>query len=147
MDLSVKRNAASFHGNLDIKTLGGAGFASQRTADPQHWDLSTFDGIYLTVNGGDKLKYTLILKDETRPRRPDGRESASTSWEYDFIGQRSEIYIPWSDFRPTYRGKPKHDASPLDLANVQRFSVMMRRCVHLPYLEACPVPHALVLTY
>ena len=44
-----------FHGTLDVKTLGGAGFASRRTMpdlDPS-WDLSDYDGIELTIEKGD----------------------------------------------------------------------------------------------
>jgi hypothetical protein len=29
--------------------------------------------------------------------------------------------------KPTYRGKEKDDAKPLDTKNVKRFSIMMRR--------------------
>lgn len=42
---------------------------------------------------------------------------------------RQEAYvvrIPWSDFRPTYRGRPKADAGKLDTAHIKRFSFMMR---------------------
>merc|ERR1712029_806112 len=47
-----------FHGNLDIKTLGGAGFASQRTTgDERKWDLSQYAGIELQVSKGDKKRY------------------------------------------------------------------------------------------
>ena len=45
---------ARFFGTLDTKTLGGAGFASQRTAsDSTEWDLSQFDGIEVVLVRGD----------------------------------------------------------------------------------------------
>lgn len=45
---------ARFYGELDIKTLGGAGFASQRTTDDDRiWDLSGYDGIELRVVSAD----------------------------------------------------------------------------------------------
>ena len=45
---------ARFYGELDIKTLGGAGFASQRTVgDDSNWDLSGFAGIQLDIAKGD----------------------------------------------------------------------------------------------
>ena len=45
---------ARFYGELDIKTLGGAGFASQRTTDDDRiWDLSGYDGIELAVVSAD----------------------------------------------------------------------------------------------
>jgi len=43
-----------FYGVLDTKTLGGAGFASQKTSDMNRiWDLNPFDGIYLHIFKGD----------------------------------------------------------------------------------------------
>lgn len=131
---------AVFHGNLDIATLGGAGFASQRTtADGSEssgapWDLSRGGGVLLRLGRGDGKRYTLTLKDEEASRRPDGREQSTVSWEYDFVGRNEEggeSYIPWADFKPTYRGKAKPDAKPLDLKSVKRVGIMMRRWVSL----------------
>jgi hypothetical protein len=45
---------ARFYGTLDIKTLGGAGFASQRTvSEDKNWDLSDYAGIQLDIAKGD----------------------------------------------------------------------------------------------
>ena len=45
---------ACFYGELDIKTLGGAGFASQRTVtEDSNWDLSGYAGIKLDIAKGD----------------------------------------------------------------------------------------------
>jgi hypothetical protein len=44
---------AKFCGNLDIRTLGGAGFASQRTTSDSLWDLSDYDGIKISVKKFD----------------------------------------------------------------------------------------------
>lgn len=122
---------AAFSGVLDIKTLGGAGFASQRTVDDlPAWDVSGYDTLVLDVAESDGKKYTITLKDQVLPKRPDGREQSTTSWEYDFVvglGPGEVLAIPFRDFEPTYRGKPKPDAEPLDLSNVRRFSFMMRR--------------------
>ncbi|KAF7530438.1 hypothetical protein G7054_g9614 [Neopestalotiopsis clavispora] len=132
LDCKPGQHAAVFRGTLDIKTLGGAGFASQRTTDDQGpWDLSQGDGILLKVRGGDSKKYTLTLKDgEELPKRPDGREQSTVSWEYDFAAggkdHNNKLFVPWSDFKPTYRGKPRPDAKPLDLKAVRRVSFMMR---------------------
>ena len=47
---------ARFHGVLDIETLGGAGFASQRTTgEDREYDLSEFAGIQLEVAKGDSM--------------------------------------------------------------------------------------------
>lgn len=91
--------------------------------------------------------YTFIVKDEVLPPSEGGREQAGISWEYDFrvgkVGGGSEdgegnggnedggkmAWIPWSEFKATYRGREKKDAPPLDLSGVKRFSLMMRRYV------------------
>ncbi|KAJ0110242.1 hypothetical protein J7T55_000675 [Diaporthe amygdali] len=133
---------AEFSGHLDITALGGAGFASQRTADGvPGWDVSGYDALVLDVARADARKYTLTLKDEVLPRRPDGRDQSTVSWEYDFVVKpdrdgvaagagstagSTRVVIPFGEFQPTYRGKPKSDAEPLDLKNVKRISFMMR---------------------
>lgn len=128
---------AKFHGNLDIKTLGGAGFASQRTTGTDRiWDLSGYDGLELILGPGDGKTYTLTLKDEILPRRPDGRESSSISWEYDFRADErgSSFFVKWADLRATYRGRDLDDVRPLDLKGVKRFGIMIRRYVHAIYM-------------
>lgn len=140
---------AEFSGHLDITALGGAGFASQRTADGvPGWDVSGYAALVLDVARADDRKYTLTLKDEVLPRRPDGRDQSTVSWEYDFVvgagkggtaaaagdaggggstAGSTRVVIPFEEFKPTYRGKAKPDAEPLDLKNVKRISFMMRR--------------------
>ena len=127
---------AIFFGTLDTKTLGGAGFASQATTPDSNWDLSEYDGIELSIGPGDDKVYTFILKDEGRKeKRDDGREQSTLSWEYDFkapstrSGESSaggRLFVPWSDFKPTYRGREKKGAGPLKTGNIMRFSLMMR---------------------
>lgn len=118
----------SFNGNLDIQTLGGAGFASQRTLDSQTWDLSLYSGLILNTASSDGKKYTVVLKDTNLPKRPDGREQSTVSWEYDFVADKSggEVLMPFADFQPTYRGRAAPDAAPLNLAGIKRISFMMR---------------------
>ncbi|OQV08254.1 hypothetical protein CLAIMM_12560 [Cladophialophora immunda] len=135
--------AACFHGTLDITTLGGAGFASQRTAgDHLHWDLSSFAGVEVSIDPSqsDDKVYTLILKDEILPpNASNGREQATTSWEYDFSTSNcrpkidspipsscQSVFIPWDHFKPTYRGKLASTPQGLDLSNIRRVSIMIR---------------------
>lgn len=140
LDISDSKVCAIFHGNLDIKTLGGAGFASQRTV-PELFapalDLSGYGTLVIDVNlsASDNKTYTLILKDtEALPRRPDGREQSTVSWEYDFRPGGSgsgtgRLVMRFKDFKPTYRGRPKPDAEPLNLNKILAMSIMMRRYV------------------
>ncbi|CAK1355051.1 hypotheticalsprotein [Cercospora beticola] len=135
--LDCTKTTGTFRGTLDIKTLGGAGFASQRTTgDDREWDLSDYAGIELYIAKGDKKRYTFNLKDELLPQDPDtGREQSSISYECDFElppqtvpgdAHDKTIFIPWSSFNATYRGRPKKDAKPIDLKKIKRFSIMMR---------------------
>ncbi|TKA22240.1 hypothetical protein B0A50_08109 [Salinomyces thailandicus] len=136
LDASDKK-IGRFYGNLDIKTLGGAGFASQRTTgDDREYDLSKYAGIELRIAKGDKKRYTFIFKDERLPPNPEnGREQATISYEADFElppqtvpGDAHDRYvsIPFKSLNPTYRGKLKKDAQPLKTSSIKRMSIMMR---------------------
>jgi hypothetical protein len=124
---------AVFNGNLDIKTLGGAGFASQRTTgEDRSWDLSKYNGLELEIKKSDGKQYTFLLKDSLLEKSPNGREQSTVSWEYDFKAEGAQsgngkVFVAWKDLKPTYRGKEKKDAEPLDLKNIKRVSIMMRR--------------------
>lgn len=82
-------------------------------------------------------RYTFILKDDILPPDPDtGREQSTVSWEVDFdipaeaIGAQSSnesVFISFKSFNPTYRGRVKKDAKALDVKNIKRMSIMMRR--------------------
>lgn len=126
---SEDQRVGVFTGNLDIQTLGGAGFASQRTTDSVGvLDLSSYAGIILDIQETDQKQYTFILKDTTLPRQQDGRDQSSTSWEHNFFvsepGQSVQAF--WSDFKPTYRGREIEDAPPLNVSNITFCSLMMR---------------------
>jgi len=96
-------------------------------------------------------RYTFIVKDNLLARDPDtGREQATISWECDFDlppetvpgdAKDKKVFIPWSALNPTYRGKLKKDAEPIDLKKIKRFSIMMRRCVpsSIPDLRVLPL--------
>ncbi|KAJ5220066.1 hypothetical protein N7468_009270 [Penicillium chermesinum] len=128
LEATAESLVATFKGTLDITTLGGAGFASQRTAtEDGRWDLSEYDGIELKIDHADGKLYTLTLKDEILAKRPDGREQSTLSWEFDFRPHGATTYfIKWADFRPTYRGRDQEGVEPLDLKNVRRFGIMIR---------------------
>lgn len=82
-------------------------------------------------------RYALTLKDEMPGRRDDGRERSTVSWEAAFqpstapaeTADRRVVLLRWDDFVPTYRGREKRDARPLDPSAIKRIGLMMRRCV------------------
>ncbi|KAK0709622.1 NADH:ubiquinone oxidoreductase intermediate-associated protein 30 [Lasiosphaeria miniovina] len=135
-------DVALFSGHLDITALGGAGFASQRCAG--RFNLSGFDAVALellvppSAAAANSLTYTLVLKDTAPlPKRPDGREQSSVSWEHDFIvapadgavasgDQPLVVVLPFDGFRATYRGKPYDSPEPLDRASIRTVAFMVR---------------------
>lgn len=99
----------------------------------------------LNIEKGDGKVYTFLVKDEILPPGEGGREQSTVNWEYDFrvegdgrdgkgggVEGGKRVWIPWAALKATYRGKEKKDAAPIDLKNVRRFSLMMRRycCLH-----------------
>ncbi|OOF96835.1 hypothetical protein ASPCADRAFT_129897 [Aspergillus carbonarius ITEM 5010] len=130
--LHIKKspNTATFHGTLDITTLGGAGFASQRTTTTTTaWDLTPYTGLELSIPHSDDKTYTLTLKDELLEKRPDGRERSGLVWEVDFRASEwdgGKVRVGWEDFKPTYRGREVEGARKLDLGGVRRVGIMVR---------------------
>jgi hypothetical protein len=62
---------AVFHGNLDIKTLGGAGF--NHNAQWERIGTGIYPhtmGFYFDIPKSDGKQYTVILKDELLPKAP-----------------------------------------------------------------------------
>ncbi|KAI1208601.1 NADH:ubiquinone oxidoreductase complex I intermediate-associated protein 30 [Annulohypoxylon truncatum] len=117
LECSPESNTVTFHGTLDISTLKGAGFAAQRTVDPQSWDLFDYQGLRLGVGKADAKRYTLVVKDEVPPppkgSGADAREESSSSssssstvsWEFDFVPPvDGEVSVRWEDFKPTFFG-------------------------------------------
>ncbi|KAK3945529.1 complex I intermediate-associated protein 30-domain-containing protein [Diplogelasinospora grovesii] len=125
-----------FSGVLDHTTLGGAGFASQRTVDEHPgFNLDGYDAIMVDVPASDGKRYTLVLKDDTVLDDDDGPEQSKStiSWEHDFQASQSEsksgsgrFLLRLDEFRPFYRGKPRPDAPPLDKKNIRRVHIMIR---------------------
>ena len=79
--------------------------------------------------------YTLVLKNEESPgKRDDGREKAGVNWEVEFRADyrerdekgKAKVWMPWKEFKATYRGKEKEDAGSLKTESVRRVGIMMR---------------------
>lgn len=108
-----------FSGTLSNRNNGG--FVSARTLDaPSDIDLSKYVGIALRVRG-DGRRYKLIVRDE---RRWDGVAHCSS---FDTVaGQYLEVRVPWSEFRPVFRGKTVRDRT-LDSSRVVAVQLMLSR--------------------
>lgn len=76
--------------------------------------------------------FTFVLKDAVPPspaEDEDTMEESSISYETTFSpgGAGEKVYLPFSKFEAMYRGRTKVDAPPVNLANIKRFSLMVRR--------------------
>lgn len=134
LDIAPDSSTATFWGTLDTKTLGGAGFASQRTTgENRSWDVSAYDGLEIEIAKSDTKRYAITLKDILLPPTSDGREQSSLVWEFDFVVNGTKgptglqtVFVPWGALKATYRGREQPDAKPLDLKKILRFGLMMR---------------------
>ena len=87
----------------------------------------------------------MILKDaENSQRERDGREKTGFSWEAEFRANdelkkahggnyaeteekgAQEVYLPWEDFKPTFRGRESKGEEKLDRRNITLVGIMMR---------------------
>ncbi|KXS21108.1 NADH:ubiquinone oxidoreductase complex I intermediate-associated protein 30 [Gonapodya prolifera JEL478] len=126
--LDTEGTAVRFHGTLDTTTLGGAGFASQRTVGELSLDVSAYDGFVLWVGKNDGKKYAFNVKDVLPPVEAGVREQSTLSWEFFFVPplEGGAVVVEWSQLVPTYRGRVQTDPPPLDKKSIKRFSIMAR---------------------
>lgn len=135
--VSPSGTTATFRGELDTSTLGGAGFASQCTVDGPTWDLARYDGLQVDVAAkadaeaglGKTQRYVLLVKDALEGKRPDGRMESGVSWEWTFEAKEGDgrLFAKWEEFKPTYRGREIDvpDGS-LKTGEIKRVGLMMR---------------------
>jgi len=98
-----------FAGHLSLENNGG--FASARVGLPEN-DYSGYAGIMLRVKGDGK-RYSFRLRTD---RMFDGmvyRQEFDTA-----AGEWMDVEMPFSDFRPSFRGRTVPDAPPLNTANI-----------------------------
>jgi len=106
----------SFSGNVSLENNGG--FASTRS----QWfgyDLSAFDGIALRVLG-DGNTYRLRIRTEVT-----GSAIAYTGLFETEADSWQEVYIPFSEMVPLYRGVVVGAAGPLDPKSIRSFGLML----------------------
>lgn len=118
---TIRRNGsgnALFAGHVSLENNGG--FASVRTIQPN--DLSDFGGIRIRVKGDGK-SYYLRLKSAQNNRL------TAHSFESRFAtrsGEWTEISLPFSEFKPVFRGRALRNVEPLDPAAIAEISFMIR---------------------
>jgi monofunctional biosynthetic peptidoglycan transglycosylase len=109
---------ASFSGEVSFDNNGG--FASVRSR-PEVCDLSAFDGIVVRLRG-DGHRYGLRLR----------TSEAFDGVSYQAVieppaGEWADVAVPFSDFRPVFRGRELPDHPPLDPSRITTFGFMIAR--------------------
>ena len=98
-----------FAGHLSLENEGG--FASVRAPLPEN-DYSGYDGIVLRVKGDGK-RYSF------RVRTDMVFDGVVYRQEFDTVaGEWMDVLSPFSDFKPSFRGRIASDAPPLDPSRI-----------------------------
>ncbi|CAJ0633264.1 5079_t:CDS:2 [Entrophospora sp. SA101] len=132
VEANQDKSELRFYGNLDIETLGGAGFASQRTkSTTKTYDLSSYKGLLITTKLGDSKIYQINLKDVLPPPPDDdGKVQSTIEYSYLFRGTKEQTtkFVNFKDFKPYYRGRPCSDEDSnnksLNLTNIRTIGFM-----------------------
>jgi hypothetical protein len=112
-----QEGTAVFTGRVSLENNGG--FASARTR--MQADLGGHSGIVIRVKGDGKT-YGFRLRTVSRGR------VTPYSWEALFTapaGEWSEINLPFSSFRPVYRGRQLVNMPDLDVRNIAEAGLMV----------------------
>ncbi len=111
----VEPNTLFFSGNMSLENNGG--FSSVRS-DWSIVDLSGYDGVLLRVLGDGKVYRLRIRTEET------GGDIAYNSAFETTPDQWIQVYVPFADMVPTYRGFVM-DVGKLDVTSVGSFGFML----------------------
>jgi NADH dehydrogenase [ubiquinone] 1 alpha subcomplex assembly factor 1 len=107
---------ATFSGNLSLENNGG--FASVRAMVDLKSE-SSFEGVIVRVKGDGKI-YSLRFRTD---QNFDGYayqakiETKEDTW--------TEIKIPFSDFKPTFRGRTLSNKPPLTSENIRQIGILI----------------------
>ncbi|MEM7115125.1 MAG: CIA30 family protein [Chloroflexota bacterium] len=106
----------NFSGNVSLENNGG--FASIRSR-AKEYNLSAFDGITIRVRGDGNTYRFRIRTEKTGPdiSYTSIFETEANMWQ--------EVFIPFADMVPLYRGFVVRDAGLLDPATIRSFGLMM----------------------
>ena len=98
-----------FAGHLSLENNGG--FASVRAPLPEN-DFTGYDGIVLRVKG-DGNRYSFRIRTDML------FDGVVYRQEFDTVaGKWMDVELPFSDFKPSFRGRIVPDAPPLDLSRI-----------------------------
>lgn len=116
VSIDPERQRLTFSGHLSLENNGG--FASIRS-QWMAYDLKAYDGIALRIRGDGKTYRFRIRTEET------GAGIAYTALFETETDTWQEIYIPFSEMIPMYRGLAVNGVGSLDLASIRSFQIML----------------------
>lgn len=105
-----------FSGVVSLENKGG--FASTRTR-PRAYELAGYDGIWLRVRG-DGQRYSFRIRtsgDFDRISYSYAFGTQAESWQ--------ELYLPFEDFVPTFRGRQLRGVPPLSAGAIRQLGVLI----------------------
>lgn len=114
--IDQEREQMTFSGSVSLENNGG--FASARS-QWLRYDLGEFDGVALRVRGDGHVYRFRIRTEETGP---------AVSYTALFQTEKDvwqDVYIPFRDMVPLYRGYVVDKAGPLDASSVRSFGLMV----------------------
>ncbi len=114
--MTIRDGVAVFSGTVSLENNGG--FASVRSA-PERCDLSGFDGILIRLRG-DGRRYAVRIRTD---RAFDGVSYQVKIQPPD--GEWREIFLPFSDFEPVFRGRRVRGHPPLDPSQIRAFGLLI----------------------
>ena len=106
----------TFSGNVSLENNGG--FASTRS-DWAGYDLGGYDGLLMRVRGDGNV-YRL----RTRTEKTGGEIAYTALFETE-VDSWQEVYIPFAEMIPTYRGFVVRAAGPLDPSVIRSLGLML----------------------
>jgi len=102
--------------------VAGGGFASVRATLPyQGFALTGSRGVQLEVNGDSRTGYKLLLKTNT------AMDGIIYQASFDAPSSLGTVTIPFTSFRPTFRGQPVPNAPPLRGQDISSIGFMLSR--------------------
>ncbi len=116
VQVDINSGVLNFDGNVSLENNGG--FASIRS-QAEIYDLGEYDGITIRVRGDGNVYRFRIRTEKTGP------EISYTAVFPTEANTWQDIYIPFADMLPLYRGFVVQDAGPLDASTIRSFGFMM----------------------
>ncbi len=114
--ISFDDDGAVFEGRVSLENDGG--FASVRAVLPPT-DLSAWEGVAVRVDGGGRTF-------QLRIRTDDAWDGVAYRANFETPAEGAiEIFVPFRDFEPTWRGRILTDRGPLDTTKVQQIGFLI----------------------